>query len=200
MSPYDLRFRTALDAAERVFARKGYGSASIRDIARSAGISVAGLYYYLPSKQQALHWACARAFRAMDERLDRALAGASTPDEQLRAFIRGHLEFVVEHADAFHVMLHDMDSLEGQARAEVAELRRRYFARAADLVIAVQQQERSPVSTRIATAALFGMMNWTPMWRHGAEVDAAGIADQMHRLFLRGVATPQTLTEAEVVA
>ena len=92
-----------------------------------------------------------------------------------------------------------MDSLEGAAREAVHERRRRYFARAADLVIAVQQAEPSAVSTRVATAALFGMMNWTPMWHHaGGDGDVAGIAEQMYELFLRGVAP--TALAREVVA
>jgi AcrR family transcriptional regulator len=199
MAGFDLRLREALDAAEAVFASKGYGGASMRDIASTAGMSIAGLYYYLPSKQRALELLCERAFGDLLVSLDDAVAAATSPDAKLRAFVRGHLRFVIEHPEAFRVLLYGMDALEGQARNAIQERRRRYFARAADLVIAVAQAEPTGVSTRVATAALFGMMNWTPMWHHAdGAADVAAIADQMYELFLRGIA-PSALP-AEVVA
>ena len=191
-STYHLRALGALDAAERIFARRGFGQATMREIADGANISVAGLYYYLPSKQRALYLSCERAFRQLLERLDRAVAMTANPREQLKAFVRGHVEFVIHHPNAFRVLLRDMDALEGEDRAVVSELRHQYFSRAGDLVIAVQQQlEPSMISTRVATAALFGMMNWTPMWYHAVDDDeAARIADQMTQLFLHGVTSP----------
>jgi AcrR family transcriptional regulator len=199
MAGFDLRLRTAIDAAEAVFARSGYGGASMRDIASAAGMSIAGLYYYLPSKQRALELVCERAFGALLDSLDVAVVAAAPPEAKLRAFVRDHLRFVVEHPAAFRVLLYDMDSLEGQARNAIQERRRRYFARAADLVVAVAQAQPSAVSSRVATAALFGMMNWTPMWHHAdGGTDVAGIADQMGELFLRGVAPAPCV--AEVVA
>jgi AcrR family transcriptional regulator len=187
---YQLKTLSALDAAERVFAQRGFGRATMRDVADAARQSIAGLYYYLPSKQRALALVCDRAFRELLARLERACANAGTPQEQLVAFVRGHVDFVVHNPNAFHVLLRDLDALEGQDRVAVFELRRQYFARAADLVIAVQQSVPSMIETRTATAALFGMMNWTPMWRHGIDDhDAAGIARQMTQLFLHGVTT-----------
>lgn len=43
-----------LRAARNTFAAKGYDGASIRDIAQEAGLSLSALYYYFPSKQDAL--------------------------------------------------------------------------------------------------------------------------------------------------
>ena len=191
-SNYHLRAVRTLDAAERVFARRGFGQATMREIADEASISIAGLYYYLPSKHRALYLCCERAFRQLLDRLDRTVATAENPHEQLKAFVHEHLEFVIHHPSAFRVLLRDMDALESEDRASIWELRRQYFSRAGDLVIAVQQQlEPSTVSTRVATAALFGMMNWTPMWYHEVDDDeAAHIADQMTQLFLHGVTTP----------
>ena len=190
-STYQVRALGALDAAERVFARRGFGQATMREIADEAHMSVAGLYYYLPCKQRALYLSCERAFRQLLEHLDRAVATVATPHEQLKSFVQRHLEFVIRHPNAFRVLLRDMDALQGEDRVAVWDLRRQYFSRAGDLVIAVQQLGPLAVSTRVATAALFGMMNWTPMWYHEVGDDeAARIADQMTQLFLHGVSSP----------
>ena len=44
-----IRFRI-LDAAERVFAARGYAGATTREIARTAGIRERMLFYYFPRK------------------------------------------------------------------------------------------------------------------------------------------------------
>jgi AcrR family transcriptional regulator len=184
---YDLRLNTALDAAERVFAEKDYGMATVRDISAAAGLSIAGLYYYLPSKLRALFLVCERALAALMEGLDRALTESPIPQDQLRSLVRAHVGFITSKPQAYRALLL-VDSLEGADRATILELRRRYFARVSDLVIAVQQEQPSSISTRVATAALFGMMNWAPTWhRVGDNADAARIADEMTTLFLRGM-------------
>ena len=43
-----------LDAAVRNFQKLGYHGASMRDIARDAGITVAAIYHHFPSKQAIL--------------------------------------------------------------------------------------------------------------------------------------------------
>ena len=187
MTTYDSRLRVALDAAERVFAEKDYGLATMRDVAAAAGLSIAGLYYYLPSKQRALFLVCERTLAALKECLDRALTALPDPEDQLHALVRAHVGFITSKPAAYRALLL-VDALDGADRATILELRRRYFARVADLVIAVQQERPSSISTRVATAALFGMMNWAPTWHHVGDVtNTARIADEMTTLFLRGV-------------
>ena len=41
-----------LDAAYRVVGRKGYGEATVEEIAAEAGVSMGALYYHFPSKEQ----------------------------------------------------------------------------------------------------------------------------------------------------
>jgi AcrR family transcriptional regulator len=194
---YDSRLRLALDAAERVFADKDYGMATMRDVATAAGLSIAGLYYYLPSKQRALYLVCERAFGSLMDGLDESLTASPVPEDQLRALVRAHVGFVTGRPNAYHALLL-IDALEGRERAAIFELRRRYFSRVADLVIAVQQERPSSITTRVATAALFGMMNWAPTWHHvGDPADAAHIADEIATLFLRGVLPRES---AELIA
>src|SRR5581483_10786709 len=43
--------RQVLDAALRLFSQKGYGPASVREIAEQAGVSVGALYHHFPDKE-----------------------------------------------------------------------------------------------------------------------------------------------------
>src|SRR4051812_12624670 len=44
-----------MGAAREIFAERGYHGASIRDIAKGAGLSLSALYYYYNGKQELLH-------------------------------------------------------------------------------------------------------------------------------------------------
>jgi AcrR family transcriptional regulator len=50
---YDRRLAEILNYATEVFCKKGYEGASMRDLSRESGMSLAGLYYYFESKERA---------------------------------------------------------------------------------------------------------------------------------------------------
>ena len=52
---FDRRLAKILAHATEVFYEKGYEGASMRDLARSSGTSLSGLYYYFESKEKLLY-------------------------------------------------------------------------------------------------------------------------------------------------
>ena len=65
-----------LDAAERLFAERGYEAASLRDIAAAAGVAQPGLYNYFDGKQALYAAVLDRALEPMAEALEAHLDGA----------------------------------------------------------------------------------------------------------------------------
>ncbi len=107
------RYDGILGAACDVIARRGFHQASIREIARAAGLSLAGLYHYVGGKPELLFLVLDRALDRLIDDLDRALAGARTPEERLRGLIRTHLEFGFHQAAALKIINRDHELLEG---------------------------------------------------------------------------------------
>ena len=52
---FDRRMAMVLEHASRIFCEKGYEGASMRDLSRESGMSLAGLYYYFESKERLLY-------------------------------------------------------------------------------------------------------------------------------------------------
>src|SRR5579862_9321971 len=52
---FDRRLGAILEHATEVFDEKGYEGASMRDLSRATGMSLAGLYYYFESKEKLLY-------------------------------------------------------------------------------------------------------------------------------------------------
>src|ERR1700689_1124140 len=91
-SRFDRRFAEILDYGTEVFADKGYEGASMRDLSRLSGISLAGLYYYFESKEKLLYIIQQHTFSTIVDRLRKLLAASSDPEERIRIFVQNHVE------------------------------------------------------------------------------------------------------------
>ena len=76
--------RLLLDAAVRVFARKGYHAARVGDIAEEAGVAYGLLYHYFESKEDVLRSVFRETWRALIATIKSVEEGDDPPREQLR--------------------------------------------------------------------------------------------------------------------
>jgi TetR/AcrR family fatty acid metabolism transcriptional regulator len=84
----ELRRRKILEAASEIFAEKGYGRATISEIAGKAGIAEASLYQYFKSKEDLLLSVPGNWFDQLAEELERVFAGELNPAERLSYLLR----------------------------------------------------------------------------------------------------------------
>lgn len=191
---FDQKLQHILRHAARVFSEKGFEGASIRDISRASGVSLAGLYYYFESKQKLLYLIQLHAFTSILARLEARLAGLADPLERLRELALNHLEYFLEHRVEMTVLSHEADALEAPYRREVAAVKRKYYTHAVTIFAELQQAGRARrITPRVAVLSLFGMMNWIYTW-HDPRKDpsAAELARNMSEIFLSGVLEPVT--------
>lgn len=175
--------------AAQEFADKGYEGASIRDISRSSGVSLSGLYYYVESKQKLLYLIQIHTFRTILAKLQTALRGATDPAMRLSILVHNHLEYFLRHPMEMKVLAHEDDALEGEYRKEVTEIKRRYYGVALEIFEELRRSGQARrVNPRVAVLSLFGMMNWIHTW-HRPQMDpqAGALSEAMAEMFLHGV-------------
>jgi TetR/AcrR family transcriptional regulator, cholesterol catabolism regulator len=185
---FDRRLAEILTHATEVFCKKGYEGASMRDLSRASGMSLAGLYYYFESKERLLFLIQKHTFTTIVGRLKVRLEGVSDPEEQVRIFILNHLEYFLDNQEAMKVLSHEAEALKNGFAAEVATIKREYYRICVGLLDKLKSDRGLQFSTRIAVLSLFGMMNWIYTWHNPrADADAAQLAREMGDIFLRGV-------------
>src|SRR3982074_1413407 len=81
---FDRRLGHILDHATEVFSEKGYEGASMRDLSRATGMSLAGLYYYFESKERLLFLIQKHTFTTILQRLKKRLDGGRDAREEGR--------------------------------------------------------------------------------------------------------------------
>ena len=95
---FDRRLGQILDHATEVFCLKGYEGASMRDLSRATGMSLAGLYYYFESKERLLFLIQKHTFTTILEKLKARLENVTDPEQRIRIFILNHLAIFCEQS------------------------------------------------------------------------------------------------------
>jgi len=181
------RYPTITQAALHVIARKGYHQASIREIARAAELSLAGLYHYVGSKDELLFLVIDQALDSLLGKLDAALAEALTPEARLLALIRTHLEFAFHNGAALKVINRDVEVLADAHRMAATQKRQSYLLRGLEILRARDTAGRSNEELLSATNLLLGMLNGIatrPFVGQGRGIEA--LTTEVGRLFLHG--------------
>lgn len=189
---FDRKLDVILRRAAAIFCAKGFDRASIRDIARETGVSLAGLYYYFSSKEELLYQIQRHTFETMLASSSAGLQALDSAEERLGIFIRLHLQYFIEHPNEMKVLTHEVGPLEHSLRRELSVLKKSYYQLCFDQVDALQEEHRlQVVNTRLAALSLFGMMNWIYQWYNPrVDPDARTCAEQMTATFLYGILGP----------
>ena len=186
---FDRKLEEILRQAAAVFRSLGYHQASMRDIARATGVSLAGLYHYCPSKKHLLYLIQRHAFEELLASARAALNLVVDPVERLRTFVRLHLQFFIEHPNEMKVLTHEEESLQDDLRREVKAIKKVYYQLCYQQVEALKQARHlAGLNTRLAVLSLFGMMNWIYTWYNPkVDPDSAAMTQQMTDIFLNGI-------------
>lgn len=160
------RLSEVIDAAAKVFARRGYHGASTQDIADVLGIRQASLYYYFESKEAALEAVCASGVEDYAERAHKILRGPESASEKVARLVFHHLAPMAERLDYTLAFLRERRFLPQPARKRIRGIELRY-ERIIQRIIAqgVDCGEfRADLDTRMATLALLGLGNSAALW------------------------------------
>jgi len=187
---FDRRLAEILEHAIEVFYERGYEGASMRDLSRASGMSLAGLYYYFESKERLLYLIQKHTFSTIVTRLKERLKDANQPEQRIRIFIGNHLEYFLSNQKAMKVLSHEDDALKNGFGAEIAAIKREYYHICLDLMDEFKAAKGLEFNSRIAVLSLFGMMNWIYTWyKPRVDADANELARDMGDIFLRGICT-----------
>jgi AcrR family transcriptional regulator len=185
---FDRRLGEILGHATEVFCSKGYEGASMRDLSRATGMSLAGLYYYFESKERLLFLIQNHTFTTILENLKARLENITDPEQRLRIFILNHLEYFVSNQPGLKVLSHEDESLKNGFSSEIAAIKREYYRICLGLMDDLRRKRNLRFNPRTAVMSLFGMINWIYTWyKPRIDGNAETLAEQMGNIVLYGI-------------
>src|SRR4051812_10544442 len=101
------RARVVIEAAEEIFAARGFARASMAEIATKAGVTKPVLYDHFGSKDGLLAEVIRRAGVDLRAALEAAVAEAASPADALARGLRTYFDFIEQHARSWTVLLNE---------------------------------------------------------------------------------------------
>jgi AcrR family transcriptional regulator len=180
--------REILDAASRVFRRRGLQATGMRDIAAELGMAVGNLYYYFKDKEELLAFVQEDALAGLLEIAARVRETGLRADAQLFRLIEEHVVRLNEGTPGSLAHL-EVEALGETLRREVQERRDEYeSAFRAILEEGIAAGVFRPVDPKVSALAILGAVNWTVKWfRPDGRKSAREIGREQAELLARGV-------------
>ncbi len=183
-----------LEKAAQLFCVKGYDSTSMSDIADEVGITKAGLYYFVESKEHLLYLITDYGLDLLDETVVRPLKRIEDPRELLDELIKLHTHMVLNRPREVTIILHERTALTGVYREKILQRKKEYIDFVRNLLIRLQERgdARPELDPTAATFFLLGALNWIYQWY---KVDGPLAEEQLAReltdVFTRGFLKPR---------
>jgi len=186
------RRRQLLDVALEIFARDGYHSTSMDALAAAAGVTKPVLYQHFRSKRELYLELLGDVGDRLLERIEKAVATASGPRQQVEAGFGAYARFVEENESAFRLLFVGSPRAPGPDTAQFADALRRVEEAIADAVAALIEADIDDGHRRMLAHGIVGMAEGTVRdWlRNGRPVPADVLGRRLAGLAwagLRGV-------------
>jgi AcrR family transcriptional regulator len=178
-----------IEAAARVFARRGFHGATTQDIADVLGIRQASLYYYFPSKEGALELVCLQGVAGYFDVAKAIASGPGAAADKLTRLIKSHLAPLADRSDFVQVFLNERQHLPSESRRRVGKWSRGLERVFQDVLReGVRRGEFHPdLDTHLAMLGILGMANAVANWCRKEEAAIERISAEFARLVLDGV-------------
>jgi AcrR family transcriptional regulator len=184
------RLRGILERAARLIYQKGYEGTSMQEIADACGLTKAGLYHHIATKEALLVAIMEYGLDLFEEVVLDQAKDIADPLERLRVTMARNVELVTrDSAKEVTIILHEHQTLTGDARHAINARKKRYVA---FLETAFREaMERGQIRTVDPTLASFsflGVVLWTYKWyRPDGRLTPEQLSNGIIDLFFQGV-------------
>lgn len=178
-----------VEAATRVFSRRGYHAASMAEVAEEVGIRKASLYHHVRKKEDLL-------FAIHDKMIDELIAetmaiSSSSVDaaEKLRQVLHVTMGFIARNRDGVTVFLSERNTLRTE-RWQALVVKRDFYEQMVKQIVTegVSSGRFAEIPPGLAARAVLGMANWGYTWfQPDGPLSADEVAEVFSTIALRGL-------------
>lgn len=184
------RHRQILETAAHLICQHGYEATSIQRIADACGLTKAGLYHHIRSKEHLLLEIMNYGMDIFEEQVLSQVLPIADPVERLKTCMQKHVLLVTGGRDKeISIILHEHATLTGDAQAQINARKKRYVRfLESSFTEAVRDGRIRPVNPKVAAFSFLGTVNWIYKWfRPDGQIPEQQLARDMQDLFFGGL-------------
>lgn len=177
-----------IKVAVELFSENGFKGTSIRDIARSLGISVSNMYHYFENKEDL--WLAIQEYsvRGLPDYLETIWQESSDPLERFRLLLKAHLAASGFHQKESKMFMMDQDQISKKGSIKNRQIQKKVLDIYVKHIESLQQAGYIATrQTKILAFNILGVVNWYLRWyKADGSLPAAQVFDEIVGFVLYG--------------
>jgi len=168
--------------------RRGFEATSMQEIADTCGLTKAGIYHYVETKQALLVAIMHYGMDLFEEEILQKVIGIPDPVERLRETMARNVR-LVESSKEVAIILNEHQTLAPAEKRALNARKKQYVSfLEATFREAIERRQIRPVDPTVAAFSFLGVILWTPNWyRTGGRIPLPHLIDGMADLFFKGL-------------
>ncbi len=163
-----------IEKAARLFREKGFGAASMRDIAETVGVEAASLYNHIQSKSEILQAICFKVANEFISHLDEVERNSETNLKKMETIIRFHIRMMLEKYEYVYISDHEWRHLPEPYLSNFLNQRRSYRKRLSDIIEqGINKNEMKNIEPYVAVLTILSAISGIESWQRSRKSTSA---------------------------
>lgn len=163
-----------IEKAARLFREKGFGAASMRDIAETVGVEAASLYNHIQSKSEILQAICFKVANEFISHLEEVERSNQSTLSKMETIIRVHIRMMLEQYEYVYISDHEWRHLPEPYLSNFLNQRRSYRKRLSDVIEeGIHKNEMKNIEPYVAVLTILSAISGIESWQRSRKSTSA---------------------------
>jgi AcrR family transcriptional regulator len=178
-----------IEKASRLFREKGFGAASMRDLAEHVGVEAASLYNHIQSKSEILQTICFKVANEFMSNLETVEASPQSTLKKMEGIIRLHIRMMLEQYEFVYIADHEWRHLPEPYLSNFLNQRRSYRKRLQDIIQeGVTKGEIKSIEPYVAVLTILSAISGIDSWQRSRKsTSAEALETNMVKYLIEGL-------------
>jgi AcrR family transcriptional regulator len=178
-----------IEKASKLFMEKGFGAASMRDLAEHVGVEAASLYNHIQSKSEILQAICFKIANEFIAHLDAVEASGQSTLKKMEKIIRFHIRMMIEQNEFVYISDHEWRHLTEPYLSNFLNQRRNYRKSLGDILErGIANGEIKVIDPYVAVLTILSAISGIESWqRSRKQISADTLEANMVRYLIDGL-------------
>ena len=178
-----------IEKASKLFREKGFGAASMRDLAEHVGVEAASLYNHIQSKSEILQAICFKVANEFISHLEAVEYSNEPTIKKLETIVRFHIRMMLDKYEFVYISDHEWRHLPEPYLSNFLSQRRAYRKRLSDIIEqGVIKKEIKNIEAYTAVLTILSAISGIDSWQRSRKNTSAEVLEEnMVRYLIEGL-------------
>ncbi|HEX9509258.1 MAG TPA: TetR/AcrR family transcriptional regulator [Puia sp.] len=178
-----------IEKASRLFREKGFGAASMRDLAEHVGVEAASLYNHIQSKSEILQTICFRVANKFMTNLETVESSPQSTLKKMEDVIRLHIRMMLDQYEFVYIADHEWRHLPEPYLSNFLSQRRSYRKRLGNIIEdGITRGEMKDIDPYVAVLTILSAISGIDSWQRSRKsTSAEDLESNMVKYLIEGL-------------